>query len=108
MMPFSSFENLKSKQLAEGVAIKAVSGDKMTLTFFSVSEGSSIPEHSHPHEQIGTILKGSMELVIGDEQKVVASGDLWVIPSDVVHKGRCLKGPAEILEIFSPVREDYA
>jgi hypothetical protein len=34
-MPFSSFKNLKSKQLAEGVAIKAVSGDKMTMTFFS-------------------------------------------------------------------------
>ena len=108
MMPFSSFKKLKVKQLSEGVELRAASGEKMTLTLFSLSEGSSIPEHSHPHEQVGTVLKGSLELIIGHEKKIVTAGDFWVIPSDVPHKGRCLEGPAEVLEVFSPVREDYA
>jgi quercetin dioxygenase-like cupin family protein len=107
-MSFSSFKNLTAKQLAEGVSIKAVSGERLTLTLFDLSEGSILPEHSHPHEQIGTVLKGSLELTIGNETKIVAEGDLWVIPPDVSHAGKCLKGPAEVLEVFSPVREDYA
>ena len=107
-MSFSSFDNLTAKQLAEGVQLRAVSGDKMTMTIFSLSEGAAIPEHSHPHEQIGTVLSGSMELIIGDEKKIVAKGDLWVIPSNVMHRGICLEGSTEVLEIFSPVREDYA
>ena len=107
-MSYFSFKNLTAKQLAEGVSIKAVSGERMTLTLFDLSEGSLLPEHSHPHEQIGTVLKGSLELTIGNETKIVAEGDLWVIPPDVPHAGTCLKGPAEVLEVFSPVREDYA
>lgn len=107
-MPFSNVEDLTVKQLAQGVELRAISGKKMTMTLFSLSEGAAIPEHSHPHEQIGTVLSGSMELVIGEEKRILAKGDLWVIPSGVAHKGRCLEGPAEVLEFFSPVREDYA
>ena len=107
-MPFSSFNKITAKQLAEGVDLRAISGDKMTLTLFSLSEGVAIPEHSHPHEQIGTVLSGSMELIIGEEKKIVTKGDLWWIPSNVTHRGKCVEGPAEVLEVFSPVREDYA
>jgi quercetin dioxygenase-like cupin family protein len=107
-MPFSSIKDLKVKQLAEDVELRAVSGEKMTMALFSLVEGAAIPEHSHPHEQIGTVLSGSMELIIGEEKRIVAKGDLWVIPSNVAHKGKCMEGPAEVLEFFSPVREDYA
>ena len=107
-MPFSSFKKIIPKQLAEGVELRAISGDKMTMTLFSLSEGATIPEHSHPHEQIGTVLSGSMELIIGEEKKIVTKGDLWWIPSNAKHQGRCLEGPAEVLEVFSPPREDYA
>jgi quercetin dioxygenase-like cupin family protein len=107
-MTFSNFDDITEKQIAEGVELKAISGDAMTMTMFYVSQGGVVPEHSHPHEQIGTILEGSMELIIGDEKKIVTNGDLWVIPSNVEHKGHCVEGPAKVLEVFSPVREDYA
>ena len=107
-MAFSNINKLPVKQLTEGVTLRAVSGDKMTMALFNLFEGAAIPEHSHPHEQIGTILSGSMELVIGEEKRIVTKGDLWVIPSGMAHKGRCLEGPAEVLEFFSPLREDYA
>jgi quercetin dioxygenase-like cupin family protein len=107
-MPFFNLSDLNPKNLADGVTIKAVSGEKMTMTVFYLTEGSSVPEHSHPHEQIGTVLKGTLELIIGDEKRVVTEGDGWVIPSDVVHKGHCVEGPAEVMEFFAPVREDYS
>jgi quercetin dioxygenase-like cupin family protein len=107
-MAFVNLKDLTPKKLSEGVELRAVSGDKMTLTLFHLAEGSSITEHAQPHEQIGTVLKGTMEMVIGTEKKIVPAGGLWVIPSNVVHKGRCVEGPAEVLEAFSPRREDFA
>jgi len=107
-MYFKTIDELNAKSLAPGVDIKSLSGEKMTMVIFSIAEGSIIPEHAHPHEQIGTVIKGTLSLTIGDEKKVVKQNDFWCIPSDVVHKGRCLEGPAEILEVFSPPREDYS
>lgn len=107
-MPFFNLNDLNLRKLADGMSIKAVSGEKMTMTIFYMAEGSAVPEHSHPHEQIGTVLKGTLELIIGDERRVVTIGDGWVIPSNMVHKGHCVEGPAQVMEFFAPVREDYA
>lgn len=107
-MYHTTIAELKSRNLAPGVDIKALTGEKMSMVLFSIAPGAAIKEHSHPHEQIGTVLKGSLELIIGDEKKVVKAGDVWCIPPDVVHKGRGLDEAAEVLEFFAPVREDYA
>jgi len=72
------------------------------------SWGSIIPEHAHPNEQIGTVLKGALTLIVGGEEKIVRENDFWCIPADVTHKGKCIEGPAEVLEFFSPPRADYA
>ncbi len=107
-MYFKTIDDLNAKSLAPGVDIKSLSGEKMTMVIFSIAEGSVIPEHAHPHEQIGRVLKGSFSLTIGGEEKIVKENDFWCIPADVPHKGKCLEGPAEMLEVFAPPREDYA
>jgi quercetin dioxygenase-like cupin family protein len=89
------------------VEIKSLTGEKMSMVVFSIAPGADIPDHSHPHEQMGTILKGSLELTIGDETKKVRPGDAWCIPSDVVHSGHCLDEATEVMEFFSPPRDDY-
>jgi len=103
-----TINDFKEKSLAPGVDIKSLTGEKMSMVIFYIAPGSDIPEHSHPHEQMGTVLKGALELTIGEEKKVVRPGDAWSIPSDVVHRGRSLDEGAEVLEFFSPPREDYA
>ena len=38
--------------------------------------------------------------------RVLAPGDAFLIPLQVVHFGVATAGPARVLDIFSPVRED--
>jgi quercetin dioxygenase-like cupin family protein len=102
-----TINDFKEKCLAPGVDIKSLTGEKMSMVIFYIAPGADVPEHSHPHEQMGTVLKGALELTIGEEKKVVRSGDAWRIPSDVVHSGHCLEEATEILEFFSPPRDDY-
>ena len=37
------------------------SGERVMLVLVEVSEGSMVPEHNHPHEQLGLCLKGSAQ-----------------------------------------------
>ena len=105
-MSFIDLQSLTVKTPAEGVEIRVVPGEKMTLVFFYLAPGAKIPEHSHPHEQIGTVLKGSLELSIGADKRIVHPGQAYVIPSEVPHRGKNLEAPSEIIEVFSPPRED--
>jgi quercetin dioxygenase-like cupin family protein len=98
---------LKPRRPADGLEIRAIHGEKMTMAFYRMSPGSEIPEHAHPHEQMGTVLRGSVELTINGEKTVVSDGGAYHVPPNVVHSGRCRERETEVLEVFSPVRDDF-
>jgi len=89
-----------------GVEMRVIHGEKMTMVFFRLEPGAGPPLHAHPHEQIGTVLKGSIELVIGDEKRIVFEGEEYKVHYNFLHGGKCGESPSEIIEIFAPVRED--
>lgn len=76
------------------------------MTEFLLQKGAILPEHSHPYEQTGYLVKGKLRLYIGDESKELVPGDSWNIAKDVLHKAEVLEDSVAI-EVFSPVREDY-
>lgn len=77
------------------------------LSYLEMEEGSVVPLHSHPHEQAGMLLTGKMELTIGSDTRVCIPGDMFIIPPNTPHTAKPVDGPATLLDIFSPVREDY-
>ena len=70
--------------------------------------GAEVPLHDHPHEQGGILLSGKLQLTIGEETRVVEPGAMFLIPPNVPHRAVAVDGPVRVLDIFSPVREDYA
>ena len=105
-MGYFVIKELEAKKPEAGIEIRVIPGQKMTMAFFRLEAGGTIPEHSHPHEQMGTVLKGSVELIIDNEKRVVEAGMAYHVPPDVAHSGHCLESPAEVLEAFSPRRDD--
>jgi quercetin dioxygenase-like cupin family protein len=83
-----------------------VFGDKTLMSKFRMKKGSRLPQHSHPHEQTGYLVKGQMRLLIGSEIYDVLPGDCWCIPGGQEHSAEILKDSLAV-EVFSPVREDY-
>jgi len=106
-MAYYSINDIPPRKPAEGVELRAIHGERMSVAFFIIAGGSGVPEHAHPHEQIGTVLKGKLELSIAGKKHLVTTGGAYHIPSGVIHSGLCLEGPAEVIEAFSPVREDW-
>ncbi|MEW6746166.1 MAG: cupin domain-containing protein [Planctomycetota bacterium] len=93
--------------LLEGVHFKALAhGAKTLLCEFHLEKGAVIPMHRHPNEQTGYMVSGRMDFTIGAERFLAEAGDSWSIPPDQEH-GVTVLEDSVVLEVFSPVREDY-
>ena len=107
-MPFIDISNVEPIEPAPGCRMRTPYGDNLMLSYLEMDEDAVVPLHDHPHEQGGILLEGRMELTIGDEMRVCEAGSLFIIPPDTPHKAVAVGGPAKVLDVFSPVREDYA
>ena len=66
-----------------------------------------MPLHSHPHEQLGLVLRGMQALVVDGVAHELGPMEGYVLPGGVEHSAYCGPDGALVLDVFSPVREDY-
>lgn len=107
---------MQSKHNKDAVAVEMLPGvvrrtltetASMMLCEFSLADGAEVPLHAHPHDQIGYVARGKIEMQIGDEVVVFAAGDSYAIPGGVPHSGRAVDDDCVVVDIFHPVREEY-
>jgi quercetin dioxygenase-like cupin family protein len=88
--------------------LTGLKGEKMMMVLSATLPGHAMPEHSHPHEQVGMVYAGRAELRIGDEERIVQQGDFYCIPAGVSHSDTCLGDEQFVmLDIFYPVRGGF-
>ena len=63
--------------------------------------------HAHPHEQLVYVTSGRLKFRAGDDAFEVGPGDTFVVPGDVEHEAEALEASVA-LDVFTPIREDYA
>lgn len=90
-----------------GVDIYTAAGERMMLSLVEFEPGAIVEAHSHPHEQVGTVLSGSGRFIVGGDERVLKPGDMYVIPGGVVHRVVALEEGLRALDVFHPIREDY-
>lgn len=95
------------KDLITGIHARTFWGEKIMLVIVELDANATLPKHNHPHEQGGIVLEGELEFVIGGETRLLHPGDLYIIPGGVDHEVQVGGTPAKVLDIFSPVREEY-
>lgn len=83
-----------------------VYGTKTLMTEFLLTAGHLLPRHSHPYEQTGYLVSGRLRLAIGEDAQEVGPGDAWCISEGVEHGAEVIEDSV-VIEVFSPVREDY-
>jgi quercetin dioxygenase-like cupin family protein len=106
-MPFSRVPDLFQRELVPGVRSHLFWGERLMFSFVEMAPHSAVPEHSHPHEQMGVVLEGAFELQIGDERRMLGPQDVFLIPGGVRHAAWTHDRPVRLLDAFSPPREDY-
>jgi quercetin dioxygenase-like cupin family protein len=104
---FPTPDELGRHTIFPGVQIQTAACEQMMLSLVDLEPHSVVEEHSHPHEQVGMLVSGRAIFYIGDEQKTLQAGDMYRIPGHVKHRVVVLDEPAQALDIFCPVREEY-
>jgi quercetin dioxygenase-like cupin family protein len=108
MSAFDHLGKIVPLQIWEGVVGRPFGGDEATLTAIELAPGTVVPEHAHPNEQTGILLRGDVTFTVGDETKALEPGATWVIRANIPHSVVTGPGGAFIVELFAPPRADWA
>jgi len=81
-------------------------GARTLVAEFEIAKGAVIPEHSHPHEQCGYVVRGRLVFASGGTSKELRAGDGYCFPGGVAHSVTALEDSVAV-DVFSPVREEY-
>jgi quercetin dioxygenase-like cupin family protein len=93
---FVHFDDVRSFELADGVTGRPLFGEGAMLNLIEFAPGSEVPLHSHPHEQLGIVLRGMQALVVDGKAHELGP-----------HSAYCGPDGALVLDVFRPVRDDY-
>jgi quercetin dioxygenase-like cupin family protein len=107
MSYFIDSSQLERKEIAPGITIRTMWGEKVMISLIEIAPHSVVPNHSHPHEQAGIMVQGEFEMTVGGETRRVRPGDAYVIPGGVEHGLQSAEGWSLALDIFSPPRDEY-
>ncbi len=82
------------------------SGSRLMFLLVNLKPGQFVPEHRHPHEQMGICLKGKAQFISGDDKFLVEAGMFYWMKPNEPHKVEVIE-ESTFLDTFSPPREDY-
>jgi unsaturated pyranuronate lyase len=107
-MAFIDWSEVPVQTIAPGVRIRTPHGERIMLSLVELDDGAIVPPHSHPHEQAGMVLEGTLDLTIDGQLRTLRAGEAYFAPGNVTHSARAVGGRCKVLDVFSPIREDYA
>jgi quercetin dioxygenase-like cupin family protein len=99
-------KDIHPKEVMPGITGHYAHGEGLTFGYVEVKKGSILPEHHHIHEQITYILEGQLNMIIGGVPCTLTTGMFHIIPSNVFHSATA-PVDCKLIDVFSPVREDY-
>jgi quercetin dioxygenase-like cupin family protein len=104
---FVSLSEVRRFTLAEGVTAQALFGEGAMLNLVELAPGARVPRHSHPHEQLGVVLRGELTLETVDGEHVLRPMDAYALPGEIEHGAVAGPEGALVVDVFQPIREDY-
>ncbi|MEG0325118.1 MAG: cupin domain-containing protein [Cellulosilyticaceae bacterium] len=104
---FGFNEQIEPEVCGEGVTRKILThNEELMMVEVTFEKGAVGAEHTHIHRQISYIVKGSFEFNLDGDKRVVKKGDSILISGDVNHGVMALED-AVIVDVFTPMREDF-
>src|SRR6476619_1632084 len=95
------------ENIAEGIERQMLVGEKVMICRFRFDPHVVTPAHDHPHEQITLVEQGKVLFTVGDKQQTARPGDVLHFPSGTWHGATMLDEEVILIDIFSPIREDF-
>jgi unsaturated pyranuronate lyase len=95
------------EQIADGIERQMIWGERLMVCRLRLAPRVVTKVHSHPHEQITIVERGRAVFTIAGAQRIASAGDVLHFPSGVEHGATMLDEEVVLIDIFSPVRDDF-
>ncbi|MBC7929092.1 MAG: cupin domain-containing protein [Rubrivivax sp.] len=95
------------ENIGEGIERQMIVGDALMVCRLRFAPRVVTPAHDHPHEQITFIEQGRVLFTIENEERVMQAGDVLHFPSGCWHGATMLDEEVVLIDIFTPIREDF-
>lgn len=107
-MDVVSSDSKPSTEAVEGVHLTLLAGgDNANFQGVTLEPGATVPEHDHPHEQLGLVVEGTLTLIVEGEEYDLGPGDTYRLtggePHAAANRG---EDPVVAYDVFSPPRDD--
>lgn len=103
----TDWSRIKKDNPAPGIQRQMVVGQNVMMVRFTFEPFLVTPEHTHPHEQMTLVVQGKVKFFIEGEVKIVSPGDVLHFPPHNRHGATMLDEEVVLIDIFSPIREDF-
>ncbi|NTV38200.1 MAG: cupin domain-containing protein [Anaerolineales bacterium] len=106
-MPFYNPKDRQAKDLVPGMHIRTFWGEQQLLSLVELDANTVLPRHSHPHEQVGYVVDGEIDVLMEGHAAVrLRKGGSYYVPANVKHH-IVTHTPTVLLDAFTPVRDDF-
>jgi quercetin dioxygenase-like cupin family protein len=98
------------KEIAPGIFRRIIHLDHLMAveaTFTGGPQAQPDPPHTHPHEQLCYVAEGQLNLFVDGEMTPLKQGDMFSVPGNVPHCIQTLCPRVVLVDMFSPIRQDF-
>jgi quercetin dioxygenase-like cupin family protein len=105
-MKIQTWNDIAEEQLNPLAGRKALHGNSITIARFRFNRGNQVASHHHGNDQVTIVESGAIRMTVGAEVFQLKAGQMVHVPPDVPHGNEALEDTV-VIEVFSPVREDW-
>jgi quercetin dioxygenase-like cupin family protein len=102
-----NWSSIPVERPAEGIERQMIVGGNLMICRFRFAPLLVTPEHDHPHEQMTIVERGRVRFFIEGKERIAAAGDVLHFPPYCWHGATMMEDEVVLIDIFSPVREDF-
>ncbi len=103
----TDWKTIPVEHISEGIERQMVVGENIMICRLRFDPFLVTPAHRHPHEQMTLVIQGKVRFILDTEERIVSAGDVLHFPSEYWHGATMMDEEVVLIDIFSPIREDF-
>jgi quercetin dioxygenase-like cupin family protein len=91
--------------VAPHIVARSLTGTELSVSVFDLEPHAVVPRHSHPNEEFGYVISGSLSLSVneGEAHNISAGESFFVCPNES-HTAVASESGCQLLEFYAPPR----
>jgi quercetin dioxygenase-like cupin family protein len=101
------WDAITPEAIAPGIERRMIWGERLMICRLHFQPHVVTAVHSHPHEQMTIVERGRVRFTIDGQERIASQGEVLHFPANVAHGATMLDEEVVLVDIFSPLREDF-